>query len=159
MNKQIKLNREYWGRIINMCQGTALEGREWECVKINGGPWLIDTHPCFTGTLDNYELAIAVVEDRAVFRDSQLYCKNTGDKAFAGRVGADPDWTVWTWQKPEPKRTFLLNGVALPCPVKNHEGDWYIQINGKTYWFKLEDEANKVQNTISNLLDSARDKE
>lgn len=31
-----ELNLEYWDKIHDMCKGTALEGREWECVKVSG---------------------------------------------------------------------------------------------------------------------------
>lgn len=143
-----------------MCQGTALEGREWRCVKYKGK--IFDEYPSFTGTLDGYELALAVVEDKAVFHGDDLYLKDGGAGIFwqVKSLMKTLDPNEWTWQKPEPKRTFLLNDIELPCPLENHKkSSHFITLMGCHVYFSTYEDYTKVSYAFLSLLDLARDKE
>lgn len=150
MNKQIELNREYWGRVIDMCQGTALEGREWQCVKHMGDTWFKD-HPSFdSGVL--YELAVAVVEGKPVFKDSKLYNIDTG-APLNWSLGANwgtAGWKYFTWQKPVSRRTFLLNGVELP--YYSESGNVHVYVCGTRYSFSTIEEASKFSQKLNKVL-------
>lgn len=78
----------------------------------------------------------------------------------------DIDWTALSWHKPQPKRTFEINGVELPCPFKNHEEEkWILTVSGgvvgnrnRDFKFKSQTERDCVADRIIKILDEARDK-
>lgn len=71
------INREYWGRIHDICEGTDLEYTPWKCVKLNITPnsihhWtykVLKDHPVFNDIdgLSSVEFAEEVKDNRPVF--------------------------------------------------------------------------------------------
>lgn len=164
-----------YARVIKMCEGT--EVKPWECVKGKNGYYFCDfnTHPGFTSNPDGYEFAVAILEDKPVFIGDTVYAKD-GDKytakqdsrgAFAQKlndvlwVHIDKDSGYLTWQPPEPKRTFILNGIELPCPVdwtESSNGDIAV-IDGDVFWFRNSIDRDLVRDTISRIFNDARNKQ
>ena len=144
-----------YARVIEMCKGTALESTPWLCVKYDGE--VMFRHPAFDVTPKYYEFAIAILEDKPVFVGDTLYHKETGKKYIVSSITV---FKFLTWQPPKPKRTFMLNGVELPCPVDWKEsslGDVAV-IDGEIFWFKNKMDADLVRNTLSKIFREARDK-
>lgn len=60
------------------------------------------------------------------------------------------------------KRTFLLNGVELPCPIKKpelfHARCCSITINNQEFHFDKVSDALKVKDALVDLMNEARDK-
>lgn len=145
-----------YARVIEMCKGTALENAPWLCIKLYGVGGLT-SHPSLTHDPEHYEFAIAILEDRPVFVGDTLY-HPCGAKWIV--VGSTDDLTGMTWQPPKPKRTFMLKGVELPCPVdwrESSNGDVAV-IDGEIFWFKNKMDADLVRNTLSKIFKEARDK-
>ena len=142
-----------YARVIQMCKGTALENTPWVCVKIYDG---FHSHPQFNRSPELYKFAIAILEDKPVFVGDSLY-HPSGAKWI---VGDTDDLTGMSWQPPKPKRTFMLNGVELPCPVdwqESSNGDVAV-IDGQVFWFKNKIDADLVRDTLSKIFREARDK-
>ena len=110
-----------YARVIEMCKGTALESTPWLCVKYDGE--VMFRHPAFDVTPKYYEFAIAILEDKPVFVGDTLYHKETGKKYIVSSITV---FKFLTWQPPKPKRTFMLNGVELPCPSKKPTDHFFI---------------------------------
>lgn len=143
-----------YARIIKMCKGTALEDTPWLGVRFNGSEFY--GHPRFDTRAKNYQFAVAILEDRPVFVGDSLY-HPSGAKWI---VGDTDDLTGMSWQPPKPKRTFMLNGVELPCPVdwqESSNGDVAV-IDGEIFWFKNKMDAALVKGTLSKIFREARDK-
>ena len=143
-----------YAEIIKMCKGTALESKPWVCVKYDGE--VMFRHPAFDVTPKYYEFAIAILEDKPVFVGDSLY-HPSGAKWI---VGDTDDLTGMSWQPPKPKRTFMLNGVELPCPLdwqESSNGDVAV-IDGQVFWFKNKIDADLVRDTLSKIFREARDK-
>ena len=143
-----------YARVIQMCKGTALENTPWVCVKIYDG---FHSHPQFNRSPELYKFAIAILEDKPVFVGDSLY-HPSGAKWI---VGDTDDLTGMSWQPPKPKRTFMLNGVELPCPVdwqESSNGDVAAVIDGQVFWFKNKIDADLVRDTLSKIFREARDK-
>lgn len=65
----------------------------------------------------------------------------------------------WTWVKPQPKRTFEINGVELPCPLKrSYDADYVLNIHFEGFYFKNISDGVLVRDAIVKLLEEARDK-
>lgn len=156
-----------YARVIEMCKGTALEDTPWVCVKIYDG---FDSHPQFNQSPELYEFAIAILEDRPVFVWDKIYAKTpkeieyTVTEKWAVAYGycdyphCEIDDKKFSWQPP--KRTFMLNGVELPCPVdwqESSNGDVAV-IDGGIFWFKNKMDADLVRDTLSKIFREARDK-
>lgn len=149
-----------YARVIKMCNGTALENKPWLCVKKFNGTCIFDTHPSFTSNPELYEFAVAILEDRPVFPGDILYLKSSGLEYVADKYTTASAVSDMTWQPPKPKRTFVLNGVELPCPVdwrESSNGDVAV-IDGEVLWFKTRMDADLVRNTLSKIFREARDK-
>ena len=148
-----------YARVIKMCQGTALEDKPWLCVKFNG-TGTFDTHPGFTSDPELYKFSPAILEDRPVFGGSILYLKSSGLEYVADKHTTASAVGDMTWKPPKPKRTFMLNGVELPCPVdwqESSNGDVAV-IDGQVFWFKNKIDADLVRDTLSKIFREARDK-
>ena len=167
-----------YAEIIKMCEGTALEDKPWKCVKTLVETFALahNTHPSFSKPSSQYEFAVAVLEDKPVFIGDVIYHKNLFDKQFIVSYSGDalngenygidlcniP--TYASWQPVVPKRTFKLNGVELPCPLRVVT-DYNVSIgstrNGvetiRRFCFTETDQA-KVFNEIERILEVARDK-
>lgn len=167
MDKLAELNREYWGRIHDMCEGTDV--KPWECVKCAGKGDFKD-HPKFIFNAECYEFAVAVLENKPVFVGDEVYFKHqdghkvkvkgiTDDGFFVGNLkitNLDCFGDYFTWQPPKPKRTFTLNSVELPCPKQIKPFGFYC--DGVFYGFDSFDDAKKVSNQLTKILTEARDK-
>lgn len=153
MNKN-DLYIEY-ARVIEMCKGTSFEHKPWVCVKLK--ELRLDNHPRFINHSESYQFAIAILEDKPVFAGDTLYDKENGRKYIASSVTI---FKFLTWQPPKTKRTFVLNGVELPCPVdwqESSNGDVAV-IDGQVFWFKNKIDADLVRDTLSKIFREARDK-
>lgn len=147
-----------YAEIIKMCQGTALEDKPWLGVRFNGSEFY--DHPRFDALVENYQFAVAILEDRLVFPGDILYLKVSGLEYVASKHTTASAVSGMTWQPPKPKRTFMLNGVELPCPVdwkESSNGDVAV-IDGEIFWFKNKMDADLVRDTLSKIFREARDK-
>lgn len=160
-----ELNMEYWGRIVPMVRdyntrnGTNI--RPGNCVKCDGLAVCSD-HPRFNRYSNEYELAIAILEGKPVFIDDTVYHKQSGVERIINTSELSDDFEDnFTWQPPKPKRTFMLNGVELPCPVdwtESANGDIAV-IDGEVFWFRNSMERDLVRDTISRIFNDARNKQ
>lgn len=147
-----------YARVIGMCKGTAFEDKPWVCVKWDGE--VFDEHPAFDAEPELYQFAIAILEDKPVFPGDILYLKSSGLEYVADKYTTASAVSGMTWQPPKPKRTFMLNGVELPCPVdwkESSNGDVAV-IDGEIFWFKNKMDADLVRDTLSKIFREARDK-
>lgn len=183
MDKVVELNREYWGRVHDMCEGTNV--KPWECVRFNhpimNKPRGFNGHPLFDQFSDEhtFEFAVAVLEDKPVFVGDILFDKCSKKTEKLKVTGFDDDyllindgvaeniyWQTWredaTWTPPASKRTFTLNGVDLPCPINyntvNSLGHPSVVLDGCYFWFKIDSDRREVSEFLLNLLTEARDK-
>jgi hypothetical protein len=158
---QREWNLEYYGRVHDMCDdynkqhGTNIQPQQ--CVKYYGNVWdLPIKHPVFDD--NNYDLAVAIIDDTPVFVGYKIYTKRTGQgitvtEGFLSAI----DYTL---TPPKKKRTFDLNGQQLPCPSNNEFCDTYLlDILGEYYYFESMEDRNKVAQAIKILFNNARDKE
>lgn len=163
MKTQRELNLKYWGRVHDMCtaynEKHGTDVKPWRCVKVHG-ICAYEFHPNFYGNPEAFELAVAILEGKPVFVGDALY---NGHGAYlkvtenCGFIFENMSWTP-----PAPKRTFMLNGIELPCPKKVdffNEDILIIQVEDKIrhFGFKSTSEALKVYEIISDLLTKARD--
>ena len=133
----IDKRREYWGRVHDMVDAYNSEHgtnvKPWECSRTCGLP-IGQSHPSdFDLTrLADLEFAVAILDGKPLFLGDTVYCKTGGYKLgvcdanergiLVGNLGAvagfvDP--SEISLNPPKKNRTFTLNGVELPCPVKN----------------------------------------
>jgi len=133
------------------------------------------------------DFAVAVLEGKPVFVGDRIYAKSPNSGMCGGGIiiidndgiriefgnktsfhieifSNAPIDQYFTWQPPAPKRTFTLNGVELPCPVRD-EGDGHVYEAGISlcghgigFFFDNQKDAEKVFNYLKNLLTEARDK-
>lgn len=154
------LNLEYWVRIHDMCEGTLVD--PWECVKWRGT--VIWKHPNFNGKPEQYEFAVAIIEGTPVFVGDEVYSKS-GERFD----WSDPDYlnqinfpehvcNVWTLKKPTPKRTFMLNGVELPCPTEDTNAPQTLFVWGQTFYFDNVGDDAIWREAIRAIMSEARDK-
>lgn len=147
-----------YARVIEMCKGTALEDTPWLGVRFNESEFY--DHPRFDTLVENYQFAVAILEDKPVFVGDILYLKASGLEYVADKYTTASAVSDMTWQPPKPERTFMLNGVDLPCPVdwkESRNGDVAV-IDGEIFWFKTRMDADLVRDTLSKIFREARDK-
>ncbi len=134
--------------------------KPWECVRYVRG----DAVPNETFLLAAINVgcpltfALAIIEGKPVFRGDDLYIKGADKPYLINWDYINVNWDEWTWEPPAKKRTFTLNGVELPCPVKDMNG-CFLDFLGMDYYFESVADRNKVSSVIYNLLTAARDKE
>ncbi|SEN68010.1 hypothetical protein [Nitrosomonas marina] len=183
MDKVVELNREYWGRIHDMCAGTKV--KPWECIRWHpedNPVWrYFSEHPQICSFEDSWivEFAVTVIEDKPVWVGSVLYDKDGNQYTITGYfLGAlivehntktgGVQWLDWktdaSWTPPAHKRTFTLNGEELPCPVK-HRGQLTktgigISSTRKRFavWFESKSQCDAVMDAIEKIITEARDK-
>ena len=145
-----------YARIIKMCKGTALESTPWLCVKYDGE--VMFRHPAFDVTPKYYEFAIAILEDKPVFVGDTLYDR-TGDafKVTEDCVAIGRMITICSWQPPKPKRTFMLNGVELPCPSKKPT-DHFFRLGMCAFGFNTKEDVDCVLHELTKILIDAQNK-
>lgn len=69
-------------RVYKTCEGTAFEGKEHLCVKLDGIICLM--LPVFTGEPSRYEFFLGIVEDRAVWVDDIMYAQGIPVRVVQG---------------------------------------------------------------------------
>lgn len=179
MKTQQELMQAYWGPggIVDMVkeynEKHGCDVKPWKCVKT---PCVMyENHPGFVLKDDNeYTFALTILYDdklkehRPVFVGSELYYKErliTVDGRMKGedylRDGLLNSYEtgLLSWNPPTPKRTFKLNDLELPCPVRKGEGEYVSSVCGIEYYFTDYNDRNKVASAIANILIAARDKE
>ena len=184
MKTQRELNLHYWGAIHDMVEAYNKEHpgadvKPCECVRSASSKLPYESHPQFSEESIYYQFAVAILYDeqagvhRPVFPEDRLYNKVCEGIEYIAKedglqvVGSSSLIRVWkngmhrnlTWHKPEPKRTFEINGVELPCPEK--EGDFVLTIYGagrRKFNFNNSDAYIRVYDAINELLTEARDK-
>lgn len=153
-----------YARVIQMCKGTELEDTPWVCVK-REGVTNFDNHPKFSEHDDYYEFAVAVLEGLPVFVGDVVYGTTTGSKYTVhvredGNILPSFEHMGLTWTPPTQKRTFTLNGVALPCPVDSNL--FFTQtgfhIDNVPFCFESFEDAIAVKQALTKLLTESRDK-
>jgi hypothetical protein len=171
-----QLYKEY-ARVIEMCEVTELEDKPWVCVKGRCKSIFLN-HPHFDRDPSEYEFAVAVLEGKPVFENDIVYRKEDGQKFLVDgifqnergliKLDFDNSSAIWkqnnfakcfTWTPP-PKRTFMLNGVELPCPVSSKRDftQTGFSIDNVPFCFESFEDAITVKQAIVNLLTEARDK-
>ena len=152
--KQTDLYLKY-AEVIKMCQGTALEDTPWLCVKCFGIGF--HAHPMFYSNIEGFEFAIAVIENRPVFKGDVLFHKQKGIELTvraSDRVFLNTE--DYTWEQPE--SFFRLGGVTMPCPKEYGEASFGVCISaGKSnsdywLWFSSEDQRSRFMQGIEQLL-------
>ena len=177
MNKLVELNREYWGRVHDMCNGTGV--KPWECVKQNGRTHF-EKHPKFSAQSDAYEFAVAILEGKPVFPGSEIYHKCDGEKVIITSINTYGEIIVeqsdkkkrsvyplddddFTWTQPSKSRTFTLNGKELPCPIVDTSAPYivFIKSDNERHRFYFSSVAEKfiVLDAFIEVLTLARDKQ
>ena len=176
-----QLNREYWGRVFDMCESYNKEHgtdiKPWQCVRHDNKQWPIEYHPPFElrhpdFPKEKFSFAIAILEGNPVFVGDEIYAvdgrtfivKHEVGRGNFAEVKNDVLWRrldngedYFSWTKPQPKRTFMLNGVELPCPEKS-ETHCIMDHNGMKFYFKSLSDIDKWQNSYADNLTAARDK-
>jgi hypothetical protein len=183
----IDLMRKYV-RVADMCEAYSAKHNTyvepWKCVLWLGetsGTWKeYSDHPNKTDWLEfKHKFAVAIVEAKPVFVGDKLYCRDgyfekqivhangyAGNRGFHYAIFDD----YLTWTKPQPKRTFMINGKESPSPLKQSEIDSLpdgsthaLEIFsgefGCKFEFLTEDDSDNAYIAIRNLLTEERDKE
>jgi hypothetical protein len=144
--KKSDLYRE-WARVLDMCEGTNVKPEY--CWKLMGV--LRDREPDLGASPNNYEFALAILEDKPVFAGDKLYFPNGTPCIIEDNELLDI-LSVLSWRFPQNK-TFMLNGEQLPCPEKSNE--YELRIVGfeeNNYKFIKSCDIKKVENAINKLL-------
>lgn len=70
-----------WANILDMCEGTEVDPND--CWVLNG---LVQcSHPKFTGNPDDYEFAVAILDNGPVFVGETIYNRFTGESIIVER--------------------------------------------------------------------------
>ena len=142
--KKSDLHRE-WARVLDMCEGTKVSHND--CWKWEGV--IQHDEPCLTNKrMSAYQFAVSILEDKPVFVGDKVYSKFDGMELRVYPSGFDWDTVSWN----PPKKTFMLNGEELPCPVK--DGQWLLAevIGSRKHSFNSSQDAIKVGIAIDKLL-------
>lgn len=189
MKTQQELMQAYWGpggTVDMVKEYNAKHGcdvKPWECVKT---PCVMyENHPGFIIKGDNeYTFALTILYDdkrkehRPVFVGDTLYFDECGDSKYTveengysvhGEYIHGYDWrrndlSSWSWNPPTPKRTFKLNDVELPCPLKTEpcaDNLNYATLcnDGQEFYFESTEYKMQWRKAFTKLLTAARDKE
>jgi len=145
-----------YARVIKMCKDTVLEDKPWLGVRFNGSEFY--DHPRFDTLVENYQFAVAILEDRAVFVGDILYLKSSCWEYVADKYTTASAVSDMTWQPPKPKRTFILNGVELPCPLDGKYTEYSLIVSATPFYFKSGADRDDVRDNLLAILKSARNK-
>ena len=137
-----------WARVLDMCEGTEVD--PGTCWKL--GVTIQNSIPNLNGKPNDYEFAVAILEGKPVFKGDKLYhIDGNGSYFTVDRTTVRFNGLTWN----PPNRTFMLNGVKLPCPIRGSFGV-YLGFAGKDYFFGSVDDRNKVSQAIIKILDEAK---
>jgi len=145
--KKSDLHRE-WARVLDMCEGTKVDP------NVCWGFWGNRTDqgaPEFIQDPGKYEFAVAILEDRPVFVGDTVLNKDTGAKYTISELSAESMMKNYSWNPP--KKTFVLNGVELPCPRRGEKAVYQSFLGSKIRFFESSEDRLKVIKAIDNLLD------
>lgn len=155
--KKSDLYRE-WARVLDMCEGTNIN--PWQCVRQPRTKELhrTDRMPDFSMRPEDYEFAVAILEDKPVFVGDKIYSIRSRswvtvqpEDAFAN---ISPVIRGYSWE--EPKTTFNLNGEKLPCPdMSNRYELRVVGFNDNVYHFANGTDIRQVECAINRLLQDA----
>ena len=166
----IDLMEEYV-RVAKMCDAYNEEHstdiNPWDCVR---NPHLIFTdHPDLRfGHHEQTTFSIAILEGRPVFVGDAIYW--VGGKEFDWKVDIMVGFSFkdherithiiksLTWTPPTKKRTFMLNGVELPCPASDYR-EHKTLVGYRAFYWESEQHHKLFGDAIANLLTAAREKE
>ncbi len=137
-----------WARVLDMCEGTEVDPNT--CCSYHGDR---GSGSCmFLDDPENYEFAVAILEGKPVFVGDKLYhIDGNGSYFTVDRTTVRFNGLTWN----PPNRTFMLNGVKLPCPIRGSVGV-HLGFSGKDYFFASVDDRNKVSQAIIKILDEAK---
>lgn len=176
MKTQRELNVHYWCDIHDMIYAynnahPGADVKPWECVKLDGYAWRSAiTYPTFHCDPGRYQFAVAILFDEQAEIHKPVFLGDTVYLIDGGRsltVMSDTQECItskyWSWHKPQPKRTFEINGVELPCPMKdapecNFDEHTTIYFNAKEFYFDSLADKDKWEHAFANLLTEAREK-
>lgn len=104
--KKSDLFREY-ARVIDLCEGTKV--KPWECVRIDNGIYhTYKDHPSFNTEPERYTFALAIVDDRPVFKNDYIYVGLCGDKYSANKeLFYMYRGNFFSWNPPKPKTVMV----------------------------------------------------
>lgn len=161
---QDDLLEHYWSVIVPMCRkynsehGTDV--KPWECVinpLICGSEYT--DHPRFAEEPEVYKFALTILEGKPVFVGAVVHLRLSGQVyTVTENINISNIEKNFTWTPPFPKRTFMLNGMELPCPVKDGGYDALI-VYGEVFYFNNVSDSDKWRSAFKNILTEARDKE
>lgn len=146
--KKSDLYRE-WARVMDMCEGTNVSAGL--CWTLDGVGRDQDCNPVFSEDPDSYEFAVAILEGNPVFVGDRVYSKICDGMVTVTDQISNHGYYSWN----PPKKTFMLNGEELPCPVTTQGGDvMIIKVGNQECHFMFESgkDADKVMTSIYNLL-------
>jgi len=139
------LHRE-WARVLDMCEGINVSPDV--CWKFDGE---VKNRCISLDSLGKYEFAVAILEDRPVFVGDTVLNKDTGAKYTISELSAESMMKNYSWNPP--KKTFVLNGVELPCPRRGEKAVYQSFLGSKIRFFESSEDRLKVIKAIDNLLD------
>ena len=161
MKTQDELKAHYRDVIIPMVakynydHGTDV--KPWECVRL--AERVMICHPKFEYNPDICTFAITILEGGPVFAGDKIY--STSGTEIQIHALSSPDLILYGHytRTPPKKRTFMLNGVELPCPVR-YETERRIDIHGgDKFYFESHEDHSKFRVALNQILTEARDKE
>ncbi len=153
--KKSDLYRE-WARVLDMCECTNVSPDV--CWKYDGE--IANGKPALNTAPERHQFAVAILEDKPVFVGDKVYANNCTSPLIVGGISKQKgyifvgncinyDISILSWNPP--KKTFLLNGVELPCPDGNKGGYQISLLSGRHYFSDFHD-AQKVANAFDKLL-------
>ena len=145
--KKSDLYRE-WARVLDMCEGKKV--RPEDCWKWDGA--IQHFYPCLTNRRPLYDFAVAILEDKPVFVGDKLYLKDTQVSGIVTEHWTNINANLYSWTT----KTFMLNGVELPCPDSSNEHELIIMgFEEHAYHFIKSCDIKKVEDAINKLLQDA----
>lgn len=160
---------EEYGRVIRMCEGTKVSPTICWCVS----GYKFNSHPGFNGPPETYEFAIAIVEDKPVWRgSSELYRKDNGEYVVPSAEWASTDLcSVYcggknininnlTWTPPNPNakwKKLFEEGERVQCRSLGQDGGWYecekLDFANFTLEFQLAPKTITIEGEVLALSD------
>jgi hypothetical protein len=117
--------------------------------------------PTLNDDIDTYEFALAIVEDRPVFKGDVLWTKDSQQITVDTGLATFDGYKIWTsdgrlfmcdflsWQ--EPKRTITINGKEYPSPL-THPTNSSITVSGIAFYFNTMEECLVVRQALWDAL-------
>ena len=143
--KKSDLYRE-WARVLDMCEGTNVSPNI--CWGFEG----IRTYKCAPELIEDpngYEFAVGILEDKPVFVGDRVWSEFIDDWYIITNAAINFNCMSWNPKK----KTFMLNGEELPCPIKDAERTYGFTLGDRrVHFFDSKDKCNTVLDAIDRLL-------